>query len=359
LSNPLEAARKAFRRHTWSEAYSLFSAAGKDSPLEPEDDELLAVAGYLLGKDQESADTWIRAHTKYLDRGNIEQAIRSAFWAAFVFFHRQEGTRGSAWIARAHRLLEKVGQDSVEQGYLLLPKALNDIDRGDADSGCSTLEKALAIADHFADRDLIALARHALGRSLIRMGKIQEGARMLDEAMVTIEVGDVSPIVAGDVYCSVISGCMEVFDLRRAQEWTTALTHWCESQPDMVAYNGQCQVHRAEILRFQGAWSEALDATEKACLQCRQGPDRAAIGAAHYQRAEIYRLLGEFPKAEDDYREASRHGPRRQLAAHWRRLRNEDFNHGCFLHVSKSCLPQMNWRRPMRPSPNYREFQWK
>ena len=38
--------------------------------------------------------------------------------------------------------------------------------------------------------------------------------------MIAVDAGDVSPLAVGDVYCSVIEGCLEIFDLRQEQEWT-------------------------------------------------------------------------------------------------------------------------------------------
>jgi hypothetical protein len=48
--------------------------------------------------------------------------------------------------------------------------------------------------------------------------------------MVAVETGQLSPMVVGDVYCSVLEGCQELFDLRRARQWTDVLTSWCATR---------------------------------------------------------------------------------------------------------------------------------
>jgi DNA-binding CsgD family transcriptional regulator len=308
MTTMLKKGKEAFRQHAWGEAYEQLSGCHQQGKLEPEDEERLAIAAYLLGKEVESTDFWTQAHKHFLHNGNIQQAVRCAFWVAYAFFNRKEATRGIAWIERGHRLLKDGQHDCVERGYLLLPEAIQYLDRGDAAHACDILKKAIALGERLDDPDLSAMARHGLGRALIRIGNLQEGVKMLDEAMVAVDAGEISPLVAGEVYCSVISGCMEIFDLRRAQDWTTALTRWCEAQPNLVAYNGQCLVHRAEILQLHGAWPEALEAADKARRQCMEGPDQNAIGAAFYRQAELYRLQGEYEKAEEAYRQASRWG---------------------------------------------------
>ncbi|HUH07091.1 MAG TPA: response regulator transcription factor, partial [Egibacteraceae bacterium] len=172
----------------------------------------------------------------------------------------------------------------------------------------ATFSEAAEIGERFRDPDLAALARHGQGRALLRMGDTDGGVALLDEAMAAVEAGEVSPLAAGDIYCSVIEGCHEIFDLRRAQEWTAALTQWCESQPDLVPYRGQCLVRRAEILQLHGDWPAALGEVQQACEWLLRPPPQRAVGGALYQRGELHRLRGEFAEAEEAYGQASQWG---------------------------------------------------
>src|SRR4029450_847330 len=115
------------------------------------------------------------------------------------------------------------------------------------------------------------------GRALIRLGHISEGVALLDEAMASVIAGDVTPLVAGDVYCSVLEACQETFDLRRAYEWTTSLTQWCATQPGLVRYRGECLLYRAEVLQLHGNWSDAARDAQDACALLMSRP---AAGAA-------------------------------------------------------------------------------
>jgi ATP/maltotriose-dependent transcriptional regulator MalT len=118
--------------------------------------------------------------------------------------------------------------------------------------------------------------------------------------------GELSPIVAGILYCNTISVCRDAHELRRAREWTTALTAWCERQPEMVAHTGVCLVHRAEIMQLQGAWDEALDEAKR--VDAEGVLNRHASTAALYVQGELHRLRGDFGAAEDAYRLSARQG---------------------------------------------------
>jgi tetratricopeptide (TPR) repeat protein len=280
------------------------TAADGEAPLEPEDLVLLAQAAQLIGKEAEGADCLARAHQTLLSRGDAEGAARCAFWLGFRSTIHGETSKGSGWLSRANRLLEG-RPDCVEHGYLLVAAAYRSFHEGDAVTAQGLAEQAAAFGERFGDKDLMTFGLQGQGRSLIRQGAFTRGVALLDEAMIAVTAGEISVPIAGGVYCSVLEACSEMFDLRRAQEWTSALDQWCASLPDLVPFRGHCLVRRSEFLQLHGAWTQALELAEQASQWLSSRALNPDAGAAFYQVGEIYRLRGKFAESEEAYRQAS------------------------------------------------------
>jgi DNA-binding CsgD family transcriptional regulator len=304
----LEKGRDAFRHRSWEDAYRELSAADGEATLAGEDIERLADAAALTGREEASADLRARAHAQYLKDEDIEGAARAGFWLAYGLLNRGEFARAGGWLARTRRLLDDTGIDTPIRGFLLLPTALEQFAAADYAGARGTFQEATRLGSRFHAVDLVAIARHGEGRACIRQGQVGQGIALIDEVMVSVTTGEVSPLVAGDVYCSVLSACHEIFDLRRAREWTSALTRWCESQPGLVAYRSQCLIRRAELLQLHGAWNEAMAETRQALARLTEPPDPAVLAAAWYQQAELHRVRGELEAAAEAYRETVRWG---------------------------------------------------
>jgi DNA-binding CsgD family transcriptional regulator len=304
----IERGRASYARRAWSDCHDLLSRADRAAPLGAEDLELLATSAYMLGRDDEYVTALQRAHRVHLDGGARLRAARCAFWIAINLIRRGETGRGTGWLGRARRLVEREESDCAERGYLLLALMSEHEAAGDDDAAIAAGIDATAIGERFGDADLFALAAQDLGILLIEQGRVAEGLGLLDEAMVAVTAGELSPIVNGFVYCGVIMGCQAAYDPRRAQEWTAALTRWCEQQPDMVSFTGTCLVHRAEIMQLHGAWPDALREARRAGERCALAMNESAAAQALYRQGEVHRLRGEFAAAEEAYRNARRGG---------------------------------------------------
>ena len=306
-ADKLDRARKSFGQRAWADAYQAFLFADREAPLEAEDLDLFAMAAYLVGRDDEYLGTLERAYNAHINAGQCARAVRCAFWLGFRLLMRSEMGRATGWLTRAQRLLERDARECAERGYLLLPVVEQRLASGDLEAAYAAAADAAAIGERCSDPDLIACARHQQGRIRLQQGQVEAGLGLLDETMVAVTARELSPLVTGLMYCSVIAACQQVYAFDRTCEWTVALTRWCEGQPDLVPFTGVCQVHRAEIMQLRGIWPEAIAEARRA-WERSQGVNQQAAAAALYQQAEVLRLKGEFAAAEEAYRGASRLG---------------------------------------------------
>lgn len=302
MPSPAELGRTAYANRAWEDA---FRALSKAKGLSAEDTQRLAWAAALTSRDAECVDALERTHQLHLDANNPLAAARAAFWAGFRLMSLGETARGSGWLSRAARLLENQ-PDCAEHGYLKLAHVTRAIAARDHEAAIAAARAAASTGDRFKDADLVAFARNLEGRALIRAGKPAEGLPLLDEVMLAATSGSLSPVVTGILYCSVIASCQQSYALDRAREWTSALSTWCQAQPQLVNFAGTCLIHRSEILQLSGDWPEAIEEIRRASE--RLADKHADTGYAHYQAGELHRVRGELEDAEQAFARASEHG---------------------------------------------------
>lgn len=303
----IERGRAAYAEYAWDDAYQLLLDADRTSRLEASDLERLGTTAYLTGRDDAAVEDLGRAYQAFLQQDRVDRSVRCAFWLGITLMLRGQYARGGGWLGRAGRLVEERLPRSVERGYMMVPLGLQSLPKDPA-AAYGIFGDAAAIATEFDDADLTALSQLGLGQALVAMGEAPRGVAMLDEAMLCVTNGDVSPIAAGIVYCAVILACRDIFDVGRAEEWTAALSKWCSKQQGLQPYRGQCLIHRSEIMQLHGHWADAMAEIHQACEHLGMQPWNPVMGMAQYQRAEILRLRGKYDDAEVAYREAAGYG---------------------------------------------------
>ncbi|HEY6932320.1 MAG TPA: LuxR C-terminal-related transcriptional regulator [Marmoricola sp.] len=311
-------AREAFDRREWVAAYEgLADPAQGDLRLD--DVVRLATVAYLLGRPNDCVQAMQRGYHLALSAGDVPGAVRCAFWLAMVLLDRGETAVGGGWVARAQRHLQDIAEDVVERGYVLVHVMFRHIFSGDLLAARGLAEEITGYGRRFLDPDLLGMGLCAQGRIMCYLGQVRAGLTLLDEAMVGVAAGESTPIFSGHIYCSMIEACQEVGDFDRAARWTEALTTWCDAQPGLVSFTGQCAVHRGQIMRERGAFDEALVEFDLAVERYLQEQTPGPAGVALTERGDVLRLRGDLAGAEAAYERAIALGcePQPGLALLW------------------------------------------
>lgn len=303
-------AREAYARRAWREAHAAYSEERAAGTFAFTDYENYGTTAHLIGDNELSREILAEGYREGMRRGEPTWAARMAFWIGHGLIFDGGMSQAAGWFARGKQLLAGREGDCAEAGFLRIPDGVGLIESGEPEAAVQVFRDILALATAVDDPQLRTMATFGLGRATLRLGDIEGGMSVLDEVIVAISLGEMPAMVIGDAYCGVLEACHEVLDLGRAREWTGALTAWCEEQPDLVPYREPCRVYRAEVLQFDGAWSEAFAEAQQACdwlqeLRTPEGP-----GDAFYRLGEIHRLRAGMAAAEEYYRQASRAGRR-------------------------------------------------
>lgn len=276
-------------------------AADAAGMLDREDFKLLAISLSLTGDDSGSAAVMERGHQRALEVGDWRAAAEVAFWYGFTLFGRGEHARAGAWVTRSREIVHEHGIEGVEAALPDVAQARGLLAAGRTQEAQTLAEGAARVGRDRAEPNLEVLGRLTVGQTLLQQGRNDEALACFDEVMLTVSRAELDPPVTGIAYCAVVSACMALLDVPRAREWTDVLSEWCESQDGLVAFRGECLVHRSQLKAMDGDWPAALEEARLACDR----DDRTSSGNAWYQLGEVHRLRGAWAEAEDAYRHAN------------------------------------------------------
>jgi DNA-binding CsgD family transcriptional regulator len=303
----LDQARAAFDRGDWELAFDSWSEADTGA-LTAGDLEDLATAAELLGRHDETVRALQQAFVCREQAGDRLRAVMCAFRLAMATASHGEPALFAGWTSRAEGLVAETGGDGPERGWVAFLRMFRALATGAYAEAAAAADEATDVGRRHHDADLVAMGLCSTGRLALYAGRVADGLRLLDEAMVRVIAGEASPIVAGHVYCTAIEGCQEISDFERVAEWTSALERWCAAQPGLLAFTGQCAVHRGQVMRVRGEWDAALAELELASRRYRQVGTPDAAGLAAYEAGDVHRLLGDWERADAAYQVAADHG---------------------------------------------------
>lgn len=296
----LEQARAAAASGAWPQAYALLSEEDGGPLTDAEELEMLGEVSWWTGRVDQSNDARIRAYGLRVERGEDPAAALLALKVARELEHKRSPL-ADAWLARAERHLAG-REDAVEYGYLMRTRARLAMRAGSYDDALEHAERTLELGTQHGERNLMALGLHDKGTILVRQGQVEVGLGLLDEATVAAVSGELDSYTTAVVYCGIIATCRDLGDLGRAGDWTEAAKRWCDRQA-ISGFPGVCRVNRAEVMRLRGSWPEAEEEIQRAVEELHDfAPDVA--GFAFYELGELQLRMGELEAAEQAFREA-------------------------------------------------------
>jgi DNA-binding CsgD family transcriptional regulator len=300
-------ARAEFERGEWAAALERWSSLDPDG-LTAADLESAGSAAQLLGQPDDAVDRYERAFEANLAAGEVARAVRCAFHLSMVLRMRSDHAAASGWLARGDRLAADLPDGSLDAGYLTFSRMFEHLGRGDFVAARDCAERATEAARRHGDPGLLAVGLCAQGRMAIYGGQIPTGVSLLDESMLEATSRTLEPVLLGNVYCTAVEGCQEVSDLRRVEEWTQVLQRWCEEQPGLVTFTGQCALHRGQVMVARGAWDEAVEELTAAIDRYRLAGALPAVGLAACELGDLHRLRGDRDRADAAYETSAEHG---------------------------------------------------
>lgn len=302
----VELGRSAMERHAWTEAIEAFSAADRDAGLEAGDLEALGTAAWWAGQPDESTEALERAFAAYADAGRSSDAARVALTLGYQAFRRRAPSIAGGWLARAGRLLE-TDPDSPSHARIVVFQVLGALMANRFTEGIELADRAMELAQKLGDPDANFMAMSFKGLGLVYSGEWQEGLALIDESAAAATSGQLGLRTASDIWCTTIAACRSAGDLQRAGQWAEEGERWMRRQA-VGGYPGICRVHRAELNRLRGRWSEAEQQARQACDELERFGLLDSVGYAHNEVGEVRLRMGDLDGAAEAFERAYEYG---------------------------------------------------
>lgn len=297
--------RQAHASQSWEPAYQALASAATTIELDAEDLERLGDAAFWTGRSDEGISVREKAYGAYVREGKNQAAALIALDLGESYKYRLAKAISNAWIARAERLVADAPGSEAE-GYVLRWQSVAAFESdGEPEKALALADRVIATGSALGNRSLEALGLQDKGRFLVALGQIDDGMRLVDEAMVAAVAGELSPMVTGRSYCNMLAVCDQVADYQRAAEWSDAAQAWCEQHSDS-AYPGVCRIFRAELKWLRGDWDSAAAELSQAMQELTGFTP--IVGLALYQMGEVKLRAGKLREAEDHFQSAHEHG---------------------------------------------------
>ena len=248
----LQEGRLAMERGDWQAAREAFEAVLEDGES-ADAREGLGQALWFLGEVAEGIASRERAFEEHLRAGHCSDAARVAVWVSHQHLIAGRASAARGWLARSERALEGI-EGCAGRGWVAVERARHSMS---VDEQIGHARRAIEIARETGEDNLEVCALSVLGKAEVTAGHLDEGMRLLEEAMATAAAGRWRNVhTVAEAYCNLIEACAGVGEWDRAHEWCELVDRFAQ-QYGTAPLLASCRTIHADVLLAAGRWPEA------------------------------------------------------------------------------------------------------
>jgi len=253
VEESLAAGHAALEAGVWDAACVAFEAVLREQET---GDALLGMgeAVWWLGDPRRCVEYFQRAFVELRRSGDVNDAAWAAMWLSLTYkADLGNPAAASGWVARAERVLQGADAGPM-QGWLWLMRAY---ETSDLMLEQQLAERALEFARQKGDSDLELCALSDLGKTLVLAGRVEEGLRLVDEAMAGTLAGERSRLdTVVFTSCSMLVACELAADVERARQWCRVADEFIDKY-GCPFLHAECRTLYGGLLVAAGDWAAA------------------------------------------------------------------------------------------------------